>query len=270
MIRDLGNIVRDDVKSRKGETAACLSSLASASDLVQLKKYRAAQTAFQKLIADDPENPALLFAMGFVRQQEDDWDDAYDAYESARDLMPGLSDIHSRLAYVLYRSDDGDGAIAEARTTLSIDPTNAEAYRFLGLGLYATRKYPAAIHAFQQSLVRQPNNPEVYYDLGITLRDQGDVDAAAAAYRKAIALKPAFWEAHNNLGMLLHDLRSSMAQSRNIARPNDWLRKSPRYATTLATLIATRATTTTLSQNSANCFAWIPPGRTGIAVWLGH
>ena len=111
--------------------------------------------------------------------------------EFAEQLMPGLSDIHSRLAYLLYRSDDADGAIAEARTALSIDPRNAEAYRFLGLGLYANGQYAAAVHAFQESLARQPNNADVYYDMGITLRDQGNVDAAAAAYRKAIALNPA-------------------------------------------------------------------------------
>ena len=166
--------------------------------------------------------------MGYVRQQQDDWDQAYDAYESARDLMPGLSDIHSRLAYVLYRSDDGDGAIAEARTALSIDPGNAEAYRFLGLGLYATRKYPAAIHAFQQSLVRQPNNPEVYYDLGITLRDQGDVDAAAAASRKAHRAETRFLgSAQQSRDAVARPGEASMAQSRNTARPNDQRCKKP-------------------------------------------
>ena len=56
--------------------------------------------------------------------------------------MPGLSDVHSRLAYLLYRADDADSAIAEARTALSIDPRNAEAYRFLGLGLYANASIP--------------------------------------------------------------------------------------------------------------------------------
>ena len=41
--------------------------------------------------------------------------------------MPGLSDTHSRLAYLFYPSDDADNAIAEARTALSIDAKNAEA-----------------------------------------------------------------------------------------------------------------------------------------------
>ncbi len=128
--------------------ADCPGPLVRASALVRQKKYPQAQSILQKLIAADPSNPALHFAMGYVHQQQDDWDEASDSYEAARALMPGLSDIHSRLAYLLYRSDDGDDAIAEARTALSIDPGNGEAYRFLGLGLYASGRYPAAVHAF--------------------------------------------------------------------------------------------------------------------------
>ena len=189
----------------KVAAGACPASLAHAGELIRQKKYQEAQSILQKLIAADPGNAALQFAMGYVHQQQEDWDEAFDSYQNSQQLMPGLSDVHSRLAYLLYRSDEADDAIAEARTALSIDPRNAEAYRFLGLGLYANAQYDAGIHAFHESLARQPNNADVYYDLGITLRDKGDVDAAAAAYRKAIALNPRLWEAHNNLGMLLHD-----------------------------------------------------------------
>ena len=169
---------------------ACPARLARAGELIRQKKYQEAQSILQKLIAEDPGNAALYFALGYVHQQQEDWDEALDSYQNSQQLMPGLSDVHSRMAYLLYRSDEADDAIAEARTALSIDPRNAEAYRSLGLGLYANAQYAAAIHAFHESLARQPKNADVYYDLGITLRDKGDVDAAAAAYRKAIALNP--------------------------------------------------------------------------------
>jgi tetratricopeptide (TPR) repeat protein len=100
--------------------------------LVQKKKYRQAQSILQKLISANSDNAALHYALGYVQQQQEDWDEAYDSYQTSQALMPGLSDIHSRMAYVLYRSDDGDGAIAEARTALSIDPGNAEAVSLPG------------------------------------------------------------------------------------------------------------------------------------------
>ena len=94
----------------------------------------------RSLIAADPGNAALHFAMGFVHQKQDDWDDAADSYEAARALMPGLSDIHSRLAYVFYRSEEAASAIAEARTALSIDPRQRRGVPISWPGFVCQRK----------------------------------------------------------------------------------------------------------------------------------
>ena len=204
--------------------------------------------------------------MGFVQQQQDQWDEAAESYEAVMTLMPGLSDIHSRVAYLLYRSDD---EMRDCRSAHRSQPRsgNAEAYRFLGLGLYAIGKYSAAVHAFHESLDRQPNNADVYYDLGITLRDKGDIDAAAAAYRKAIALNPRIWEAHNNLGMLLHDLKSfdgaiaEYVEAKRLAPDESVVRNN------LGNTYCEKANTTTPSPNFANSSARIRVGRMGTAVW---
>src|SRR5204863_8468193 len=163
------------------------AKLAQAGELVREEHYDGAAPTLDPLIASDPHNPALHFLMGYIRQQQENWDRAFDEYSTSRDELPGSSDTHSRLAYVFYRYDDADKAVAEARTALSIDPTNAEAYRYLGLGLYASHKDAGALHAFEESLAREPKRAEVYYDIAI-LRDKGDATAASAAYRKAVAL----------------------------------------------------------------------------------
>ncbi len=134
----------------------CPVALAVAGQLTRRRKYQEAQSILQKLIATDSGNAALHFALGYVHQQRQDWDDALDSSQNAQQLMPGLSDVHSRVAYLLYRADDADGAIAEARTALSIDSRNAEAYRFLGLGLFANSQYAAAIHAFHDGVPCPP------------------------------------------------------------------------------------------------------------------
>ncbi len=174
----------------KASASACPAKLAQAGELVREKHYDDAATTLDPLIASDPHNPALHFLMGYIRQQQENWDRAFDEYSTSRDELPGSSDTHSRLAYVFYRYDDADKAVAEARTALSIDPTNAEAYRYLGLGLYASHKDAGALHAFEESLAREPKRAEVYYDMAIAMRDKGDATAAGAAYRKAVALNP--------------------------------------------------------------------------------
>ena len=125
--------------SGKLDAADCPSSLVQAAELIHQKKFQEAQSILQKMIAADSDNAALHFAMGYVHQQQEDWDEASDSYTNSEALMPGLSDVHSRMAYLLYRSDDADGAIAEARTALSIDPRNAEGYRFLRPGFVRQR-----------------------------------------------------------------------------------------------------------------------------------
>lgn len=184
---------------------ACPEELTRASAFVHQDHYDKAEPILRTLIAKDPQNPALHFALGYVRQQQEDWDEAFDEYSESKELQPGFPETHSRLALNFYHSGDGDNAIAEARTALSIDFRNAEAYRYLGLGLFANVQYRAALHAFEESLARDPGSADAYYDIGITQRTLGNAQAAVNAYRQAVHLNAAFWKAYNNLGIVLHD-----------------------------------------------------------------
>lgn len=192
--------------SSQAEQTDCPAPLVQAAQLVHLQDYEHAEQILRKLLRADPKNPDLHFALGYVRQQQNDLDDAFDEYSDAKDLQPGFPETHSGLSYLFYRSDDGDNAIAEARTALSMDPQNAQAYRYLGLGLYVAEKYQAALHAFEEALSREPEDAEAYYGIGMTQHAEGKLSAAAEAYRQAIRRNPQFWEAHNNLGMVLHEL----------------------------------------------------------------
>ena len=132
----------------------------------------------------------------------------FEAYQNSQQLMPGLSDVHSRLAYVFYRDDDPDDAIAEARTALSIDPRNAEAYRFLGSGYTATPSIRRQSTLSTSPLPATPITPTCTTTWESPFATRATLMRPQLAYRKAIALNPQLWEAHNNLGLLLHDMKS--------------------------------------------------------------
>jgi cytochrome c-type biogenesis protein CcmH/NrfG len=70
--------------------------------------------------------------------------------------MPGLSDTHSRLAYLFYRSDDGDNAIADARTALSLaaqlDPDSPLAHHYLAAAPFDGQDFVAAETEFLRKL----------------------------------------------------------------------------------------------------------------------
>jgi tetratricopeptide (TPR) repeat protein len=189
----------------------CPYDLMQAAQLVHQRHYNDAEAIIRKVLVADPENVDLHMALGNLRMQQDDIDEAFDDYSDAKDLDPNIPEIHNGLSYVFYRSNDGENAIAEARTALSIDPQNAEAYRYLGLGLYANENYAAALHAFQESLSRDPNRAETYYDLGLAQSADKELPAAVESYRKAIRLNPGLLEARSKLELVLHELAPQRA-----------------------------------------------------------
>ncbi len=142
--------------SGAGTNIGCPARLEQAAKLVHQQEYEDAEPILRQLISSDFNNADLHFALAYVRQQQNDFNEAFDEYSNAKELSPGFPETHNDLSYLFDRSNDGDNAIAEARTALSIDPQNAEAYRYLGLGLYANEQYPSALYAFQESLA--PNS----------------------------------------------------------------------------------------------------------------
>jgi cytochrome c-type biogenesis protein CcmH/NrfG len=184
----------------------CPAELTRAATFVTQQRYDEAEPILRKLLIATPGDADLHFALGYIREQRGDLDDAFDAYADAAELNAEFPEIHSGMSYIFSRSNDGNNAIAEARTALSLDPENAEAYRYLGLALFVSDKYSAALNAFEKSLVRDPNRGETYYDLGLLQVAENNLEAAAESYRKAIRFSPHLGEAQTSLGAVLRVL----------------------------------------------------------------
>src|SRR5262249_2833046 len=96
--------------------SSCSASLASAADLAHRKQNEDAEDVWARLIADNPNNGALHFALGYIRQQQGDWDGAFDEYSASKQAEAWFPPVHNRLALAFYQGDDGENAIGEART----------------------------------------------------------------------------------------------------------------------------------------------------------
>jgi cytochrome c-type biogenesis protein CcmH/NrfG len=199
-IRNLHGLRRDSVRGD------CPAELVQTDQFIHQHEYDQAEQILRRMLAADPQNPDLHFALGYVRQQQDDDDQAFDEYSEAKQLLPGFPEIHNGLAFNFYRSNNGENAIAEARTALSIDPQNAEGYRYLGLGLLAQDNYSAAVHAFKESLVRDCNNAQTYNDLARAQSARGDLAGAADSYRQALRLDVLLIETRKDLTDVLRKL----------------------------------------------------------------
>jgi cytochrome c-type biogenesis protein CcmH/NrfG len=203
-IRELQKTYGTDSEAAASNT--CPAELTHAATFVAQQRYDEAEEIVRKLLIATPGNPDLHYALGYIRQQRGELDDAYDAYADAAEINPGFPEVHNGMSYIFSRWNDGQNAVAEARTALSLDPKNAEAYRYLGLALFVTDKYSAALNALEKSLARDPKRADTYYDLGLIQVAENDLQAAAESYRKAIQLNPHLGEAQTSLGAVLRVL----------------------------------------------------------------
>ena len=188
------------------DSDTCPAELTRAATFVAQQRYEEAEPIVRRLLLTTSSNADLHYALGYLRQQIGDLDDAFDAYADAAELNAEFPEIHSGMSYIFSRWNDGPNAVAEARTALSLDPNNAEAYRFLGLALFVNDKYSAALNALHKSLARDPKRADTYYDLGLIQVAEDDLQAAAESYRKAIQLNPHLGEAQTSLGAVLRVL----------------------------------------------------------------
>jgi tetratricopeptide (TPR) repeat protein len=152
-------------KFSNSRTSTCPGSLITASALAHDKKYEEAADLVSNQVQKDPHNGALHFLLAYLKQQQGDWNSAFDEYSTSKEAEPDFAEVHNRLALVFYQGDDGENAIGEARTALSMDFNDAEAYRMLALGHYSNQQYVAA-ERFQESLARDPDNADIYYEMG--------------------------------------------------------------------------------------------------------
>jgi hypothetical protein len=70
LLQSLRTIASGAITTDLGDGADCPAHAVHASALVQQKKYLEAQSILQKLIAADPNNPSLHFAMGYVHHSK--------------------------------------------------------------------------------------------------------------------------------------------------------------------------------------------------------
>src|SRR5207253_150199 len=183
----------------KASASACPAKLAQAGELVREKHYDDAATTLDPLIASDPHNPALHFLMGYIRQQQENWDRAFDEYSTSRDELPGSSDTHSRLAYVFYRYDDATAASAAYRKAVALNPQFWEAYNNLGLLLHDSGKLDDAISAYREAKRLAPGEASVRNNLGNAFCDKGDYDSAIAELRELYRMIPGWERGHSCL-----------------------------------------------------------------------
>ena len=123
---------------------------------------------YEKLVQKSPQNPELLYLLGYSEQIQGELAQARKNYEKSRELRPENSGLQRDLGR-LY------GDIGE---------------------------FTAARAAFDRSIALEPNEPLTYLYLGEMLEKSDDLRSAAGAYLNAQNLAPLWDKPPSRLGMV--------------------------------------------------------------------
>lgn len=219
--------------------AAQQARLSYARALVGDKRYEEARSEFRNLLAANPDNPEILYAVGILSLQVNAVGDAeqplrryvelgrgdlnparfylgqiaeqaerssdairwYDQVDAGENALPA----RIRAARILAKQkklDEARERLAAARATMVGDVRLVIAE---GQLLRDAGRYDEA-HAFlAKALEAQPDHPELIYELSMAAEKLGQIDAVERLLRRLIALKPDSPQGYNALGYTFAD-----------------------------------------------------------------
>jgi len=169
----------------------------------QLGRNDVALSLVRRAVALNPAAPHFQTNLGEILSATGRFDEAIAAYRAAARLAPMSPTAHNGLSTALFAKGQLDEALSAARRAIQLRFDYPEAHNNLGNVFYATKDAESAIACYRQALALRPAFAEAANNLGTALRERGQLDEAIALFRNALSLRPDFAEAHNNLGIAL-------------------------------------------------------------------
>ena len=222
--------------------------------LASAGRDEAARSQFDKLLAREPENPALLFSVAQFAWQSERADEA-EAYlkrylnlpdsirrndDPAWLFLGQIAESTGRIDEAIDhygRVDRGEqfmpalvrraqliarqGRLDEARQLLRNTRVNNNRDRVRLISaeaqvLRAAQRYDEALALLGDALTRLPENPDLLYDHAMAAERVGRLDLLEASLRKLIALHPDHAHAYNALGYTFADRKIRLDEARQL------------------------------------------------------
>jgi tetratricopeptide (TPR) repeat protein len=135
---------------------------------------KAAQAAFEKITAVDPQNPDGWVNIGRAALQEGDTARARVVLEKALAINPNLARANFFYGSLMKSTGDYDQAAAHLQIVLAQYPRDRVALNNLGRVLFLERKYSDAVKVLQRVLAVDPEDLQAHYNLMLCYNGLGD------------------------------------------------------------------------------------------------
>jgi len=168
--------------------------LIQAESAIEKQDYATAEPLLKKVVAQDPENYAAWFDLGFLYNAIGKTDDSIVAYRKSVAAKPGVFETNLNLGLMLVKANQPD-AEQFLRAATKLKPTaqvaEGQARAWLSLGhLLETSNPDRAIDAFKQAALLDPKDPEPHLSAGPILEGLNRFADAEQEYKQAFAIDP--------------------------------------------------------------------------------
>jgi len=151
---------------------------------------KGALTAYRSALELDGGFVQVWLEMGRLREQEEEWDDARQAYEKALDTLPTFHDAAMALSDLLRRTGKTRQAVTRLAEMLEQDPYDLEALLLLGRSLLDDKRYEHALAAFRRALKFEPDNVTAWFHVGVSLARLHRYAEAVEGWEKVTRIDP--------------------------------------------------------------------------------
>ncbi len=166
-------------------------------------QYEGALKLYQDILAVEPNNIDVLYLIGVLNYERNNYDDAMIYTLKVIKLNPSSPDAYCSLANILKAKGELDAAIEYYKKSLIFDNDNSTTHYNLGVAYQDIGNLDSALLCYKKAIDIKRDFAEAYNNLGNVHRDKDQLSEAIFCYRKAIEFKSGFAEAFNNLGAAL-------------------------------------------------------------------
>lgn len=175
--------------------------------LLLLEKFDEAIVKMRKAVACQPEDPVVLFNLGYALQRNMQRTEALQVYLEAERAGCDTPDLHINMGVIYKDQEEFMKAVTRFRMGLERNPASNAAMNNLGAVYIHLGFTSEAIEAFQEALVLCPTMIAPYNNLGHMLKISGKAEEGISYYRKGLALAP------DNKEMIHNYLLSTLYQT---------------------------------------------------------
>lgn len=154
----------------------------------------------ERLLSQLPDNPAVHFNVGNLRQSLHQWPESVSCYQRALTLNPAYAEAYLNLAASWLEMGRAEEALPALDAALRLQPELIDGWINRGVALQALQRWAEALVCYEHVLSKQPGQADAWNNRGIVLDALGRMPEALACYESALRLQPRNVDALFNRG----------------------------------------------------------------------